>query len=511
MKRLVLASLGLAALASHPLSASADTFNTQRCINMGNALDAPGEGVWGHTIEAKSFRLIKEAGFDTVRIPVRWSAHTNGYPDYLINEPFFRRVTEVINQALANDLQLILNVHHFEALNEDPGGNRAKFLALWDQIASRYKDLPDSVYFEIVNEPNAHFKGDLMRSILTEAFRQIRETNPTRILMMGGDNWSGINSLPSIPTINDPNQVHTFHFYDPFKFTHQKASWTDLENSGTVQWGSRADKDELTQAADKARRAQADLGFPVFLGEIGAYEKAPYEDVVQYTDATRKAFEEAGISWCVWNFTATFPFYDSAASQWDGRKLAALGLSPSGALIETPPPKPRADTKTNSLDRAIDELRRELGTDGALMMPPEADNLTSYGKIEANVVNDSSVPGGRALDITVPRASQNPWDGGVSGGLTADIKKGDTLVMAFWAKAMESRGEIANVGLQMNAAPYTAIDQLIAVNLEQTWQPYAVFVTADQDYNAGDAGYTFHLTNTKQKLRIGPVVVFNMG
>lgn len=511
MKRLALASLGLAALASLPLSASADTFNTQRCINMGNALDAPNEGVWGHTIETKSFRLIKEAGFDTVRIPVRWSAHTGGSPDYLINEPFFRRVTDVINQALANDLQLILNVHHFEALNEDPDGNRAKFLALWDQIASRYKDLPDSVYFEIVNEPNAHFKGDLMRAIVTEAFWQIRETNPTRILMMGGDNWSGINSLPSIPTIDDPNQVHTFHYYDPFKFTHQKASWTDLENSGTVRWGSPADKDELTQAAAKARRAQADLGFPVFLGETGAYEKAPYEDVVQYTDATRKAFEEAGISWCVWNFTATFPFYDSTSSRWDGRKLAALGLSPNGALIETPPPKPRADTKTNSLDRTIDELRRELGTDGALMMAPEADNLTSYGEIEANVVNDDGVPGGRALDIIVPRAGQNPWDGGVSGGLTADIKKGDTLVMAFWAKSIEGPGEIANVGLQMNAAPYTAIDQLMSVNIEPTWQPYAVFVTADQDYSAGDAGYTFHLTSAKQKLRVGPVVVFNMG
>lgn len=519
MRRLILASLGLAALTTTPLPASADTFKTQRCINMGNALDAPNEGVWGHTIEAKSFRLIKQAGFDTVRIPVRWSAHTGGSPDYPIDEPFFRRVTDVINQALANDLQVILNVHHFDGLNENPEANRAKFLALWDQIASRYKDLPDSVYFEIVNEPNANFKGDLMRAVVTEAFWQIRETNPTRILMMGGDNWSGINSLPSIPTIDDPNQVHTFHYYDPFPFTHQKASWTDLKNSGTVQWGSRADKDELANAADKARRAQADLGFPVFLGEVGAYEKAPYEDVVQYTDATTKAFEEAGISWCVWNFTATFPFYDSGASRWDGRKLAALGLSPNGALVKTPPPfKPRArNPKTsasapkNDLGRAIDELRRELGTNGALMMAPDADTLTSYGEIEANVVNDRGVPGGRALDITVPRASQNPWDGGVSGGLTEDIKKGDTLVMAFWAKGIEGPGEITNVGLQMNTAPYAAIDQLIAVNLEPTWQPYAVFVTADQDYSAGDAGYTFHLTSAKQKLRIGPVVVFNTG
>jgi len=512
MKKLILAGLVLTAVGSQPLSASADTFKTQRCMNMGNALDAPNEGVWGHTIEERSFRTVAAAGFDTVRIPVRWSAHTSGHPDYTIDEPFFRRVTEVINQALAQDLQIILNIHHFEELNEDPEANRAKFLALWDQIASRYQNLPDSVYFEIINEPNANFKGDLMRDIVAEAFAQIRETNPTRILIMGGDNWSGINSLSTIPVIDDPNQVHTFHYYDPFQFTHQKASWTDLRNSGTVQWGSRADTEELRAAAEKARRAQAELGFPVFLGELGAYEKAPYEDVVHYTYETRKAFEDAGISWCVWNFTATFPFYDSASSQWDEQKLAALGLSPNGERVERQPQRaPRRTRAGNSLDLAIDELRRELGTDAELMMSPEADRLATYGPIEGYHVDDKDVPGGHALEVRVRRAGQNPWDGGVSGPLTSDIKKGDTLAMTFWAQSLGGPGEIANVGLQMNTAPYSAIDQLMSVPLDPTWKPYAVFVEADKDYRAMEAGYTFHLAGAAQTVRIGPVVIFNIG
>ena len=65
---------------------ASDTFNTKRCINMGNALEAPTEGDWRHTIEAKSFERIAKAGFDTVRIPVRWSTHTNGAPNYLIDD-----------------------------------------------------------------------------------------------------------------------------------------------------------------------------------------------------------------------------------------------------------------------------------------------------------------------------------------------------------------------------------------------------------------------------------------
>lgn len=314
------------------LPATSDTFNTKRCMNMGNALEAPNEGDWRHTIKAQSFERIAQAGFDTVRIPVRWSTHTGGAPDYTIDEKFFGRVSEVIDQALSNNLQVILNIHHFEKLNEAPKENYKKFIALWSQIAERYKSLPESVYFEIINEPTGNFKGDLMRQIVKMAFDKIRDTNPTRILIMGGDNWSGLDSLPTIPAIEDPNQVYTFHYYDPFKFTHQKTSWTELKNSRTVKWGSRADKKALKAAAKYAAAAQASTGIPIFLGEFGAYEKAPYKDVVAYTDATREAFENAGISWCAWSYTATFPFFDSTQNEWDLKKLAALGLTPNGEI-----------------------------------------------------------------------------------------------------------------------------------------------------------------------------------
>lgn len=331
MTRYLLSTCLMLALAAGFQNSRADSFDTQRCINMGNALDAPNEGEWGHTIEESSFRKIKQAGFDTVRIPVRWSAHTSAGPDYTIDPEFFTRVSEVIDQALDQDLKVIVNIHHFDELNKHPKENFEKFMALWAQIAPRYASLPDSVYFEILNEPNQELEGDLLRTILTEAFQEIRKTNPTRILILGGENWSGINSLPSIPAIDDPNQVYTFHYYDPFKFTHQKAAWTDLKDSGKVKWGSREDKKALKAAADYAGRVQTETGIPVFMGETGGYEKAPRKDVVKYTKRTREAFEEAGIAWCVWNFTATFPFYDSTKNEWDKEKLSALGLGETSA------------------------------------------------------------------------------------------------------------------------------------------------------------------------------------
>ncbi|MFK7887510.1 MAG: glycoside hydrolase family 5 protein [Gammaproteobacteria bacterium] len=499
-------------------TAHADRFNTKRCINMGNALDAPVEGEWRHTIEAASFQRIAEAGFDTVRIPIRWSGHSGGAPDYIIDEPFFERVSQVINQALAQDLQVIINIHHFDGLNKDPRGHFDQFMALWGQIAPRYRDLPETVYFEVINEPNGEFKGDVMRELVTAAFWKIRATNPTRILIMGGDNWSGLRSLPTIPVIDDPNQVYTFHYYDPFKFTHQKAGWTQLKNSGVVRWGSAEDRAELDNAASIAKQAREQSGVPIFLGEIGAYEKAPYTDVVAYTRATREAFEGAGISWCVWSFTATFPFFDSETKQWDEKKLGALGLKAqqSGSTRQATPQSANiTDAKSDNestLENAFNALRRDVGHDGELMMSPFADQLAHYGGIKVKRKKDKDVPGGVAMEIKVPRAGQNPWDAGLSGPLTVGLKKGDTLVLAYWARiAKRGEGQIFKAGLQMNGEPYRPLSGLEPATLTTQWQRFKVVAVADRDYAPGEAGYTFQLAGLKQTIRVGPVFVMNLG
>ena len=499
--------------------AQADSFDVKRCMNMGNALDAPKEGDWGHVIEERSFKVVKEAGFDTVRIPMRWSAHTSGAPNYTIDETFFARATAVIDQALAQDLNVIINIHHFEEINEDPAGNLDKFLKLWGQIAPRYANLPSNVYFEVLNEPNGELKGDIMRSILTAGFAKIRESNPTRMLIIGGEDWSGINSFPSLPMIEDKNQVYTFHYYDPFEFTHQKASWTPLKNSGEKGWGTAQEKRDLKAAAKYVAKVRAETGFPIFLGELGAYEKAPYEDVVDYTRESRKAFEGQDIPWCVWNFTATFPFYDSEARQWDTQKLAALGLSPNGG----PAPALSASSQSvqatqsyaqsyegQSLDDAFNALRRKIGREGDLMMAPYADQLGNYGPAKSKRVDDSGVPGGKATQVKVSRKGKNPWDSGISSAFATPVKAGDTLVMSYWAKVVKGDGIIASAGIQENKAPYEALT-METPEISGDWQQYYVSATARKDYPAGGLSFAMQTAGAKQTLRIGPVFVLNLG
>src|SRR5262245_54216947 len=117
--------------------ASKDAFHYNRLIgrgvNLGNALEAAEEGQWGLTLRAAYFRIIREAGFDSVRIPVRWSARAGkGFP-YAIDESFFERVDWAISQALDNGLVVIVDVHHYDALMKDPGSHKERFLALWRQ------------------------------------------------------------------------------------------------------------------------------------------------------------------------------------------------------------------------------------------------------------------------------------------------------------------------------------------------------------------------------------------
>ena len=93
------------------------------CINMGNMLEPEKEGAWGGAlIVPEDFSRIKAAGFDTVRIPVRWHNKTQQQAPWKVDPAWMDRVQTVVDQALAADLNVILNSHHFDPIFEDPAG-----------------------------------------------------------------------------------------------------------------------------------------------------------------------------------------------------------------------------------------------------------------------------------------------------------------------------------------------------------------------------------------------------
>jgi endoglucanase len=298
-----------------------------RGVNLGNALEAPNEGDWGMKLDAEFFKLIKQAGFDTVRVPVRWSAHAARTAPYPIDADFFRRIDWVLDEAAANKLNVVLNVHHYDEMDKAPDEHLPRLVAIWEQIAARYKGRPPSVVFELYNEPHDAFVDDKWNAAIPPLPQAVRATNPTRAVVVGPPHWNGIWALPKLELPDDPNLIVTVHYYEPFKFTHQGASWApaDVRKLSGLKWeGTAAEVKALRTSLDDAAAWARKHNRPVFLGEFGAYEKADMDSRARWTAAVVREAEARGFSWAYWEFGAGFGVYDRQAKAWRGPLLAAL-------------------------------------------------------------------------------------------------------------------------------------------------------------------------------------------
>ena len=76
--------------------------------------------------------------------------------------------------GLNNGLSAIINMHHHEALFADPDGQKERFLAQWKQISEFFKDYPDQLLFEILNEPNGNLTANKWNIFLADALTTIR-------------------------------------------------------------------------------------------------------------------------------------------------------------------------------------------------------------------------------------------------------------------------------------------------------------------------------------------------
>jgi len=221
-----------------------------RGVNLGNALEGPQEGDWGVTLQEEYFQLIKIAGFDAVRIPIRWSTHAAEAAPYTIAPSFFERVDWAIERSLSRELVTVVNVHHYEEIMQNPAAHEERLLALWEQIADHYKAYPADLIFEVLNEPSGELESDEWNRLLVKAISTIRQTNPNRTIIVGPAGWNGIDSLDSLELPEDGNLIVTVHYYLPMKFTHQGASWAADSNEwlGTKWIGSEEEKKAVSNS-----------------------------------------------------------------------------------------------------------------------------------------------------------------------------------------------------------------------------------------------------------------------
>ena len=300
-----------------------------RGINIANALEGPKEGDWGIALQEEYFQLIKDAGFSSIRLPVRWDSHALEKAPYTIDPNYFARVDWAVKNTLSRNLVLVLNMQNYYDLHSNPDGHRERYLALWKQIAEHYKDYPNTLLLEPLNEPHDVLKdATKWNALLKETLTIIRESNPNRMLVVGAANYSGYSDTKTLDLPKDDrNLIVTFHYYLPRRFTHQGAPFEpDSAKYVGMKWnGSDQEKRAIARDFNSVANWAKENNRPIYLGEFGSFYKADMDSRARWTKAVADEAINQGFSFTYWEFChINFGLYDLETKSWRKPLLEAV-------------------------------------------------------------------------------------------------------------------------------------------------------------------------------------------
>ena len=275
---------------------------------------------WGH------FTQIHRAGFDFVRLVLQAFNHMDA--QNRLDPAWLAKLDDVVRHTQSSGLGVIIDEHDFDKCSTDLEMCRTRLSAFWEQVAPRFASAPRKVAFELLNEPHDQLNGDPWNQLFAQELAIVRKTNPTRIVVVGPTHWNSLNDLPLLKLPPDPNLLVTFHYYEPFHFTHQGATWVgpEIQKLHGITWGSEQDRAALRADFDKVAAWSAANHRPILLGEFGAYDKSgtPIELRAAYTAAVRSEAERHGFGWAYWQFDGDFVVWDMAKQRWVEPILKAL-------------------------------------------------------------------------------------------------------------------------------------------------------------------------------------------
>ena len=287
--------------------------------NLGNQLEAansgtPNETNWGNPVITEDLILaVKDAGFNSIRIPVSYLSMIGSAPNYTINSSWLDRVQEVVDMCVDNGLYAIINIHGDGYYSVEGGwllcGEseqteiKAKYEACWKQIANRFKDYDEHLVFESMNEEfdgnygtpdqTAYQNINDYNQIFVDTVRQSGGNNDKRWLLIPGWNtnidYTAGNygfALPTDTYLSDEipsgqkRIMISVHYYDPWDFCGEESGtvtqWGDTvtDSSKTASWG---DESYLQSQFKKMADTFGSKGYPVVIGEYGSIDKSDFD------------------------------------------------------------------------------------------------------------------------------------------------------------------------------------------------------------------------------------------
>jgi endoglucanase len=285
-------------------------------VNLAGQYEVTKDEAWMHRITVKDFAEIRAAGFSTIRVPVNFSRHAWKTPPYTVNPAIFETLNWVIDNATKQGLQVIIDNHVNDAMWANPAKERARFAQIWWQISWALRKAPSTVYFELLNEPRPPVTNKDLPAIWAPALAAVRKHNPRRIVVLGGDWYSDVDSLTTLQLPNDPYVVPTFHYYRPDAFTHQGYKWSVNWTTGKPyplgrKFGSAADIKQLEADLKTVKAFIARTGRVPFIGEYGASELIPnMTERARWYKTVSSAFASVGVQSAIWGYANSFPIRD---------------------------------------------------------------------------------------------------------------------------------------------------------------------------------------------------------
>ena len=309
------AFLGVAAAADTSLSAADQVAQMKRGVNIVGYDPLWRDPAKGR-FKPRHFKIIKDGGFDTVRINLYGFRQMNDKLE--LPASWYAILDGLVAEALKQKINVILDEHDYEACAKGADECRRRVMAFWTQVAEHYKAAPPAVMFEILNEPNREMDA-AWNALLADALTLIRKTNPTRNVVIGPAFWNNISWLDKLELPEkDRHIIVTVHYYLPMRFTHQGARWTpEYATLSDVTWGTPEDLATLDKDLDTVQAWAKQHDRPILLGEFGAYDKAPMESRVKYTAAVARAAEARGWAWSYWQFDSDFVAYFIDKDEWN--------------------------------------------------------------------------------------------------------------------------------------------------------------------------------------------------
>lgn len=299
----------------------------------------------GFTYDEKFVASLAAAGFKSLRLPIDLDLYIDrkatptGSTDLVLSDDLFLILDSFDRWTKSNGLSLTIDYHQYDkSLDITKPASVAEVVQLWSKVAQHFSaNTREDLFYELMNEPELSIGSRAptqaeWTTITEQMIAAIRAQDTTHTLIFGDVEWYGITPLTRREPLSDKNVIYAFHYYEPFIFTHQGASWANMASSHDIpypytkdRWTEYSTEFGFTQFTDswildqarsyyqvgnratirnriyEARHWGVDHNLPVICNEFGVYDRTSrLEDRTRYYTDLIGIFEEFGIPWQHW-------------------------------------------------------------------------------------------------------------------------------------------------------------------------------------------------------------------